>query len=742
MKHHLRFMLLLSIMMFILFCNICFAGEDDKIHFIAISGGDAFLIESNGHFGLIDSANPPSDDGTMQSNPERNEHDTVVHVVKYLKSVGVNKLDFVLATHSHSDHIGGMPEIARNFVDENTKYYYKEYVTTREETSHADWDNQGYYDRAVAEMKANHAQLVEITNQHPKFTIGDFEIQFLNTETPAEDEAWDANPSLARSENHNSIVTLLKYQDKKVIFASDMCIQDEKRLIQNYSNELSNADVLKMGHHGINTSTCIEFAKMVNPRYAIISSGAVADDRSFASIRYFQRQGREDNIFLIGNSNESTILTFLDELTFSTDGSVENMNKVQLKSFIDIVTEDNWETILLKGKEIGKLYYENGEYAFGPHKIMVDGKEAWFLFHTVGGTLKKKEWEKSDFTNQKWIYADIDGKIVTGWKKINGAWYYFSPDISTDGFPGVMLEGWKKLDSSKGKVWFYFAQSEEDIAGFKEGQMVTGRQLLTYNGKEDYYYFAKSSTDVEGYVEGAMVRNITIEGHTYGTSGAEIVEEKTPFITITPTPIPTKKSSGSATGSTSSHGTSSSSNTQRQEFIDVTENDWFYDAVTYAVDKGLFHGISETEFAPNQNISRGMLVTVLYRYDKANESEPPSFTDVEQSKYYAMPISWAEKNQIVNGIGENCFAPDKEITREELATMIARYLNKKNLDFKEEMIEDEYEDQSQVADYAVDSIYFLRRMGLMKGRTDTIFAPKETATRAEVATLMKRLLEK
>ena len=94
----------------------------------------------------------------------------------------------------------------------------------------------------------------------------------------------------------------------------------------------------------------------------------------------------------------------------------------------------------------------------------------------------------------------------------------------------------------------------------------------------------------------------------------------------------------------------------------------------YATDNNLMNGVSDSEFAPNETLTRAMLVTVLYR----NEGEPATnrsipFADVDMGSYYGNAVSWAKQNGIVSGVTENNFAPDKNITREQIATIMFRY---------------------------------------------------------------------
>ena len=128
------------------YTNIINNNGLNRIHYISVGPGDATLVESNGHFGLIDSTNPSYQDGTPQAIISSSQH-TVDHVISYIKSVtgcsGSNckgKLEFIIGTHAHSDHIGGMVKIANTFANENTTYFYRTYVKTRN-----DFFQNGYY---------------------------------------------------------------------------------------------------------------------------------------------------------------------------------------------------------------------------------------------------------------------------------------------------------------------------------------------------------------------------------------------------------------------------------------------------------------------------------------------------------------------------------------------------------------------------------------------------------------------
>lgn len=178
------------------------------------------------------------------------------------------------------------------------------------------------------------------------------------------------------------------------------------------------------------------------------------------------------------------------------------------------------------------------------------------------------------------------------------------------------------------------------------------------------------------------------------------------------------------------------------QFEDVKSEEWYYEPVKYATNKGLFKGVSDNEFAPNVTMNRAMLVTVLYRLDgeKATKYEN-KFNDLENGAYYENAVNWATENKIVSGVNEKEFAPSNKITREQLVVMLYRFakLNGKNINQKADLTS--YEDFNEISDYAKEATAWAVKSGYINGRSETVLAPKGTATRAEVATILMRFSE-
>ena len=181
----------------------------------------------------------------------------------------------------------------------------------------------------------------------------------------------------------------------------------------------------------------------------------------------------------------------------------------------------------------------------------------------------------------------------------------------------------------------------------------------------------------------------------------------------------------------------------KNPFTDVSEGDWFYDAVKYANENGLFAGVSETEFAPDDALTRGMLVTVLWRMEqKPVVNYLMTFEDISGDAYYAEAVRWAASEGIVKGYSETEFAPDQLITREEMAAVINRYADHKGIDTSTDGDLSKFTDESLVADWARSNMEWAVGYGLISGRDDNTLDPQGNTTRAEAALILQRFLEK
>ena len=183
--------------------------------------------------------------------------------------------------------------------------------------------------------------------------------------------------------------------------------------------------------------------------------------------------------------------------------------------------------------------------------------------------------------------------------------------------------------------------------------------------------------------------------------------------------------------------------TETISFLDVKESDWFYDAVSYAVENGLMSGMSEDIFAPNTPLTREMLAVVLYNVEGQPEStEANTFTDVKADMWYTDAILWANENGIVAGYDNGAYGVGDLITREQFATILYRYAQFKGYDTTQGgMAVREFSDYENISDYARPAMAWAVNAGIMGGMDDGTLIPQGKATRAEAATMLMNFCE-
>ena len=175
------------------------------------------------------------------------------------------------------------------------------------------------------------------------------------------------------------------------------------------------------------------------------------------------------------------------------------------------------------------------------------------------------------------------------------------------------------------------------------------------------------------------------------------------------------------------------------KFTDVTASYWAAEYIGKAVAQNLFLGTTDTTFSPEDEMTRAMLITVLYRMAGSPEvNGNAAFTDVDQSKYYAAPVKWGVDNGITNGTSETTFDPSASVTREQVARLIYNYNKYKNNDVSASASLSKFTDAGSVSEWAVKEMRWAVATGMINGMTETTLVPQGTATRAQVATMLTR----
>ena len=503
-----------------------------KIHFISLYGmTDAILLESNGHYGMVDSG----EDWDYPTGTEKDKYPYRYgittdegyeqQVIHYLNELGVKKLDFYIATHAHSDHIGSGDEIIEHFPVERLYIgrYADEYQLDAHGKDTADpyyyenadesilWDNQYVYDKIIQAAEENNVRIItdldlEKNAGYRKIRMGNMNISIMNYERKRDE---DGNIIPVVNENDNSLVVKVSAYGRNALLTSDLDpadgdtgkIADEvvSRLWRVYGIKDENAqytesrdeskpnqgkrikiDLLKLAHHGISYNNTNYFLTSLNPVTTIITGpeewfdsrmrSDLPDTKvystmtdSAAVVAEFSFSGISTEYVKIGQKWE---MLDGEYYYFDDNGRVttswQNINHVWYYFNKKGVMQTGWQY------DSGRWYYldDSGAMQTGWQQIA----DAWYYFESNGAM--QTGWKE---VNGSWYYFDGAGEMVTAWQKINGNWYYFDEN-------GRMVTSWQKIDD----VWYYFSDG---------GAMQTGWQSIG----NIWYYFDAGGTMQTGW---------------------------------------------------------------------------------------------------------------------------------------------------------------------------------------------------------------------------------------------------
>ena len=174
-------------------------------------------------------------------------------------------------------------------------------------------------------------------------------------------------------------------------------------------------------------------------------------------------------------------------------------------------------------------------------------------------------------------------------------------------------------------------------------------------------------------------------------------------------------------------------------FADIGSH-WAKNDIAYCAARGIFNGVSGTQFQPNGTMTRAMFVTVLYRMAGSPAAGKPGFSDVPDGAWYADAVAWASANGIVKGLGSNRFGPNALVTRAQMCTLLMRYVEQQGYRLSASAPAMTFRDAAQIPDWAKDAVAFCQTRGLVNGRENAQFAPLAGATRAENCAVFRRLI--
>ncbi len=180
---------------------------------------------------------------------------------------------------------------------------------------------------------------------------------------------------------------------------------------------------------------------------------------------------------------------------------------------------------------------------------------------------------------------------------------------------------------------------------------------------------------------------------------------------------------------------------ENKKYFNDTKDSWAKDSIDFVTSREILIGVGDNNFAPNDNLTRAMIITVFSRLTNENvEGYLSTFEDVNDN-WYTNYIAWGENNNITSGLNDsNLFYPNKDLTREEMAILLINYFNFLELELNTSKTWT-FEDEENISEMALESVYALNDLGIFIGNENNEFLPKDTLTRAEFSRIIERVIK-
>ena len=435
--------------------NIISTVSGNRIHFIntkGATGSDAIILESNGHYALIDMGEDYDfPDGSNPRYPARfgistnNGYVLEDRLFRHMKYLGVKKLDFILGTHVHSDHIGGADEVLKRYPV--GKLYLKKYTDERITSKWRLWDNLFNYDNALKTAREKGVTVVQdIKDEDSRFKLGDMDIQLYNYKN---EYGPDGKLKRVYDDNSNSLVAVVTVAGKKIYLGGDL--DNAEGAEDKLGPVIGKVDMMKWNHHyDAKISNTLPFLDSLAPSMVVHTSSS---DANLASTRDYLKKKNIQVVHASSQTKDATVFNISNAGFTNVSDSFPNIPTVTEKWY----KEDGY----------WKYRLSDNQMAIGWHRL--DGGD--YYFFNGKGQMQASTWlhlvDVKDKVEGNWYYLNSNGKMqYEGWFKQGGSWYYIS---ST----GARL--YNELAEIGGQKYLFD----------KDGKMLTGLQV--FNGKKMFF---------------------------------------------------------------------------------------------------------------------------------------------------------------------------------------------------------------------------------------------------------------
>ena len=509
--------------------NPTWDAESDKVYYLSLpstdgSHSDCTLVQSNGKFGMIDASNP------SEYGPYAAQGGNGKTVAEFMRKLGVKHIDFAVATHAHSDHIGGFIDLVDEknsdgnpFFDSDTVYIHKKYLNWDPKYEDPTWQTAEYFKEVTRKLTEAKVTMVDITSDDTSglsklnatmtkkgdysdnisFKFGNLDIALYNLDSIVNKEGY--------TENDNSIITQITKGLHNAVVLGDASAMIDYKYGEVIYKKSGTIDTLRTGHHGISSANGKQLLEFLEPKNFVLSSNGPLRQLSYKLYADKHNTPAYKAIENVGAIVEDFDKSSADLQTFA-DESCRALVKAKTYHPVirgwqiwgDATAPDGWAYAYIK---------DDGKYATGWQYI----EGAWYCFDSEGYNLmlqdtvyydkaaKKKYvltrsgimgtgWVKA---KDKWYFADSSGALKTGWVEDGGHRYFFDASglmktgwVQDNGkwyllnSSGAMQKGWQYT----GGAWYYLGN---------DGVMQTG--WIQEGGNS--YYLSSSGAMKTGWVQ-------------------------------------------------------------------------------------------------------------------------------------------------------------------------------------------------------------------------------------------------